>query len=129
MGRIRTILVCILAVLITGMIAADVYVSWQIETILSSVKVQDLLLNEVWIQIQRERLSTILFSFVIYLIVLVLVLKIGGTKRNNTKISQYEAKRIVEQMMQEYKEKGILLTAKKDEDHEKTVGIENESIE
>ena len=129
MGRIRTILVCILAVLIAGMVAADVYVSWQIETILSTVKVQDMLLNEAWIQIQRDRMSTILFSFVIYLILLMLVLKIGGIKRNNTKISQYEAQRIVEHMMEEYKEKGILLTAKKDEDHEKTVGMENESIE
>ena len=97
-----------------GLIAADLYMSYQIEIILSTTSENVILWNETWTQIQKERLGTILFSSVVFLIVWFIVLKIGIPKRNVRKVTQKEALEIAKTIMAEHKEKGRLLMAKEE---------------
>ena len=119
--KMKVAVLSVLGLLLAGLTAADIYISQQIEALFDSTQTGTALMSEAWAQIQRERLSTLVFSAVFFLIVLVIVLKIGGERRKEKRVSQSEALEIAERMFTEYRETGILVEAKEEEDNEEDV--------
>lgn len=119
--KIKVVIGSGLSLLLAGLIAADLYVSGQIKTLLGSTQTQNEAVNEAWKQLQSERLGTVLFSVVIFLIVLIIVLKVGSEKAKEKRVSQKEALQIAAEMMEDYKKRGIFVEARDEEEYEEDV--------
>ena len=109
-----------LSALLVGLAAADWYVSHKIETLLSGAQGESQW-KELWMQIQRDRLATLLFAGVIFVIVGIIVFKIGTEKKKEKTISQNEALQIAEELMADYKTRGIFVEAAEEEENDDDV--------
>ncbi len=103
----------ILALTLIGLVAADIYVSGQISAMLAEMESEAAALSTVWREIQNERLSTVFFAGVFYMITLIIVLKIGAEKKAPQSISQSEALKIADELLAQYKLNGVYVEAKK----------------
>ncbi len=108
----------ILVIALIGLVAADIYVSGQIASFLNDAGSEAAVLNEVWEEMQNDRLSTVIFAALFFIIILVVVLKIGPEKKATKGISQSEAQKIAAELMDEYRKNGIYVEASEEEDEE-----------
>ena len=111
----------VLTLTLIGLVVADIYVSGQIESLLAKAGSEAAALAEKWIQIQDERNSTVFFAGVFFVIILVVVLKIGAEKRAPKGISQSEAQKIAAELKEEYKKSGVYVEAKEDGNEEEII--------
>ena len=114
--------VMVVAVLaLIGLVAADLYVSGQIETTIAALGSEAEELVESWKELQAERLSTAFFAGIVFVIMGFLVLKIGPERKQPGKISQKKALKVADELMKQYQENGVYVEAREDDPAEDVI--------